>query len=72
MRKHTTKFLKIARVKPGEHVLQVIYIESSGKTRSPFGGQYLSDLIAQRLARSLRRRKVPGYESRCGQELFIL
>ena len=30
MRKYTTKFLKITQVKPGEHVVQVIYIENSG------------------------------------------
>ena len=35
-------------------MVQIIYIESSGKTRSPLRGQYLSALIAQRrLARCL-------------------
>ena len=43
-----------------DHVVQVIYIESSGKYRLPFGGRYFSALIAQRLAHSLRNQKVPG------------
>ena len=44
---------------------QVIYIKSSGKTRSPLGDRYLSALITQRLARS-------EFESHCGQVFFIL
>ena len=54
------------------HVVQVIYIKSSGKTWSPYGDRYLSALTAQRLARSLRKWKVPGFEFHCGQEFFIL
>ena len=34
-------------------------IAHSGKMRSPLDDRYLSALIAQRLARSLRKRKVP-------------
>ena len=47
-------------------MVQVIYIKKSGKTLSPLGNRYFPALIAQRLARSLR--KSPGFESHCGQE----
>ena len=40
--------------------------------RSPFGDRYLSDLIAQRLARSLRNRKVPGSNPTVGMNFYTL
>ena len=47
------------------YVVQVIYIESSGKTSSPLGDRYLSALIAQRIARC--KRKIPGSNSTVGK-----
>ena len=70
MRKIHDKISKIAQVKPGEHLVQVIYIESSSKRRSPLGDRYLSAPIAKRLARSLRRRKVPGSNPTVGKNLY--
>ena len=48
-------------------MVQVIYIESSGKTWLFLGDRYLSSLIAQRLARSLRNGKVPGSNPTVGK-----
>ena len=43
-------------------------MESSGKIRSPLGDQYLSALIAQRLACLLRKRKVLGSNPTVGKD----
>ena len=51
-------------------MVQVIYIESSGKTWSPLGDRYLSALIAQRLARSLRKWKASGSNPTLGKDFF--
>ena len=51
---------------------QVFYIESSGKTRSPLGDRYLSTLIAQRLARLLGKRNVPGSNLTMDKKVVIL
>ena len=40
--------------------------------RSPLGDQYLSAPIAQRLARSLRMRKVPSSNPTVDKNFFIL
>ena len=42
-------------------------IAHSGKMRSTLGDRYLSVLIAQRLARALRKRKVPGSNPTVGK-----
>ena len=44
-----------------------MYKESSGKMRSPLAARYISALIAQRLARLLRKRKVPGSNPTVGK-----
>ena len=52
--------------------VQAINIKSSGKTRSPLCDRYLSALIAQRLACSLRKWKVPGSNPSVDKNFFIL